>query len=224
MKGGQVSTNVTVVLKPMVLITLLKFKVSDSPFWRFASLGRREDMWVYARREEAVEGARRQVEALHEDKEPCADILACLLEAVHRRAGADQRVGRLVLLHTGVGELALAAGEPAGCKGRVREEPEADDGHGGSDSTLNDEEPRRPMSARISPPTAFLVIAVPTKRREGSFLPTPPCKTAGTVHAGEDAGSNEPREPSGQDLGAVQHGDASSHLCSGSACTLDYSW
>lgn len=86
------------------------------------------------------------MEALHEDKEPCAGISASLLEAIHggRLAGgglARVRVGYPVLLHAGEGEVLLTLVEPVCGQGCVGEEPKAEDGDDGCDGTLDDEEP-----------------------------------------------------------------------------------
>ena len=161
------------------------------------------------------------MEALHEDEEPGADILAGLLEALHCGGLVDVRVGELVLLHAGVGEVALALVEPAGRKWRVGEEPEAEDSYKGGDGTLNDEEPRRitsvpgpfDVSSSLlgSPPVVLQTYR--TGRGGLGPLPSPARDTACAVQAREDTGGNKTRKARSQDLSAIQHGNASSHLC-----------
>lgn len=114
-----------------------------------------------SRGEEGVERACGQMEVLHQTEHPCPLIATSLLQALHRGGRAIIRISRLVLLHAAMREFLLAVVEPPGSEWCVWEEDEAKQSYDSSDCALDDEEP------------------------------PPACDATHTVHASEDAGSNE---------------------------------
>lgn len=139
------------------------------------------------------------MEVLHETEEPGALVHARLLETLPGR-GLLERVRDLVLLHAVVCDVPLALVQPAGVKGVVGKEPEAQDGDEGGDGTFEDEEPG----------AWSVIVPWPVVR---ASIPSPACDAADVIKAGKDAGGDEAGETSGQNLGAVEHGDAGSNLC-----------
>ena len=126
-------------------------------------------------------------------------VLAGLLKSLPGRC-LGKGVRNSVLLHSAVRDLPLAFIKPTGFSGSTREEPETKKSDSGSQHAFNDE---KPMTE--SDKNACWAL-------EG-FVPSPAGNSTSVVEAGKYSCSNEAREPCCKNLGAVQHGDASSDLC-----------
>jgi hypothetical protein len=86
------------------------------------------------------------VEVVGGNEGPQVPVSDCLAETLPD-GSALAPVGA-VLLNTGVGELTLLGGEPAGREGVVGKEVEGEDGGQDGQGTLDDEEPWKNQSAR----------------------------------------------------------------------------
>ena len=76
---------------------------------------------------------------MHEAKKPRPLIGARLLQTLPAGRRPVLCVRNPISLHSGMGKVLLGLGQPPGAKWGVRQDKDADNGHGGGYCTLNDE-------------------------------------------------------------------------------------